>query len=162
MPLIVDELQRLIDMEPRAKTMITEYVGNLIGDLAIICECLRQLDAYQPWASNFETQSFDREGDIKAQYAKSSQPWARLLGALKNPSDSMMGSTGCPSDKKFGYPVWKRRTKENTDKMRQSEANLDAFWSQVDKLMLKKAGDLTETVVRNLLTQPRILQRTAE
>ncbi|KAF7511414.1 hypothetical protein GJ744_004603 [Endocarpon pusillum] len=29
-PLIVDELQRLIDMEPKAKTMITEYVGNLI------------------------------------------------------------------------------------------------------------------------------------
>jgi hypothetical protein len=162
MPLIVDELQRLIDMEPKAKTMITEYVGNLIGDLAIICECLRQLDTYQPWASSFETQSVDREEGIKAQYAKSSQPWARILGALKNPSDSMMGSTGCPSDKKFGYPVWKRRTKENTDIMRQSEANLDAFWSQVDKLMFKKAGDLTGTAVRKLLTQPRILQRTAQ
>ncbi|KAF7511415.1 hypothetical protein GJ744_004604 [Endocarpon pusillum] len=73
----------------------------------------------------------------------------------------MMGSTGRPSDKKFGYPVWKRRTKENTDIMRQSEANLDAFWSQVDKLMFKKAGDLTGIAVRKLLTQPRILQRTA-
>lgn len=160
MPLIVDELQRLIDMEPKAKEMVTEYVGSVIGDLAIICECLRQLDTYQPWALTFETQMVEKEDGIKEQYAKTSQPWARMLGALGKPGETLMGSLGNPSDKKFDYPVARRRTKENTEIMQQSEANLDAFWSQIDKKMSQKAGDLTATALKNLLTQPRILQRT--
>ncbi|OAP61579.1 hypothetical protein AYL99_03782 [Fonsecaea erecta] len=48
MPLVVDELQRLIDTEQKAKEMISKHISGLIGDLAIIFECLRQPDTYQP------------------------------------------------------------------------------------------------------------------
>ena len=162
MPLIVDELQRLIDMEQKAKEMVTGYIGNAIGDLAIICECLRQINTYQPWALTFENLMAEKKDGIDKQFATTFRPWACILGALESPGETTLGSLGKPSDKKFNYPVAKRRTKEITETMRQSEANLDAFWSQIDKRMSEKAGNLTGTALSNLLTQPRILQRTPE
>lgn len=164
MPLVVDELQRLLDKEQTANNMVTEFVSSIIGDLAIICECLRQIDSYQPWALTFEDLMVDYENDIKEQYAKTSQPWASMLAALKEPNSSTgrMAHLGKPTDKKFDYPVGKRRTKENTEIMRQSEANLDAFWSYIDGRMSKEAGDLAGTAVGKLLTEPRILQRTPQ
>lgn len=69
---------------------------------------------------------------------------------------------GKPSAGKFIYPVDKRRTKENVKALRSAEANLDAFWTAIDQAMIAKAGDLSGTAVRNLLIQPRILQRTGE
>ena len=158
--LVVDELQRLIDTEPKAKEMITEHINRIIGDLAIICESLRQLDMYQPWALTFEASMADKEEDIKKQYVKTSQPWTYILNALKESSGNVMAQLGRPTEKKFEYPVWKRRTKENTEVMRQSEANLDAFWCHIDKITSEKASDPIGVAVRNLLAQPRILQRT--
>jgi hypothetical protein len=61
MPLVVDELQRLLDKEQTANNMITEYVSSIIGDLAIICECLRQIDSYHPWALTFEDLMVEKE-----------------------------------------------------------------------------------------------------
>lgn len=69
---------------------------------------------------------------------------------------------GKPTDKRFDYPVWKRRTKENTEIMRRSEGNLDAFCSAIDARMSKESRDLAGTAGRSLLTQSRILQRTPE
>lgn len=37
-----------------------------------------------------------------------------------------------PGDRKFNYPVDKKRNKENTDKMIAAEKNLDYFWSKFD------------------------------
>lgn len=164
MPLVVDELQRLIDKEPAAKNMITEFVGDVIGDLAIICECLKQIDNYQPWARGFEHLMVEKDSGIKKQYARTCQPWSGILGSLKesNPSTSRIMQLGKPTGKRFEYPVGKRRTKENTEIMRQSEANLDAFWSAVDERINKEAGDITGTAIRDLLAQPRILQRTSQ
>ncbi|OAP61578.1 hypothetical protein AYL99_03781 [Fonsecaea erecta] len=102
----------------------------------------------------------DKEEDIKNEYVKSSQPWANLLAALKGSGWNATAQLGRPTEKNFEYPVAKRRTKENTEVMRRSEAHLDAFWVQVDKLTSGKASDPTGVAVRNLLAEPRILQRT--
>jgi hypothetical protein len=161
MPLVVDELQRLLEKEQTANNMITEFISSIIGDLAIICECLRQIDGYQPWALTFEDLMVEKASSIKEHFAKISKPWAGMLADLKEPNWSMrMAQLGKPTDKKFDCPVWKLRTKENTEIMRQLEVNLDAFWSHIDGRMNKEAGDLVGTAVGKLLTQSRILQRT--
>jgi hypothetical protein len=162
MPLAMDELQRLIDTEPKANDMITEYVSSIIGDLTILSECLRQLDSYQPWASTFENLMIDKEKGIAEQYAKTSQPWAGMYAALKESVGGPMVQLGKPAEKRFDYPVWKRRNKENTEIMRRAEANLDAFWSYIDKRMSEKVSNLTGSAVGSLLAQSRILQRTPE
>ena len=161
----VDELQRLLDKEQSANNMITEFVSNIIGDLAILCECLRQINNYQPWAAGFDHHMVEKENGMKEDYAKTSKPWAGMLGVFREQTASstmIIVRLGKPSDKRFEYPVAKRRTKENTEIMRRSEANLDAFWSAVDTRMSKEAGDITGTAVKSLLNQSRILQRTPQ
>lgn len=60
------------------------------------------------------------------------------------------------------YPVSKCRTKENVDKLRAAEANLDLFWGRIDGLVNAKTNNLRGTRLGQLLSQPRALQRTPE
>lgn len=160
MTLALDELQRLLDAELKASNMITEHISKVIGDLAVIGECLRQLDSYHPWALTFENLMVDNGKKIESEYANESKLWKSIQCALAEPDRVGMSPLGKPADKKLQYPVWKRRTKENVEILRQSEANLDEFWSHIDRKIQQRFGDLSDTAVRNLLTQPRILQRT--
>lgn len=48
------------------------------------------------------------------------------------------------------------------DALRQAETNLDAFWDNFDKCLQDKAGDISKTALRKLLSQGRTLQRTPE
>ncbi|KIW99134.1 uncharacterized protein Z519_00797 [Cladophialophora bantiana CBS 173.52] len=161
MPLVVDELQRLLDSEPRAREMVTGRISDIIGDLAIICECLRQLDTYLPWALTFENQMVGKEKNIQKRYQLTLNPTSRMLAGFKERNENVTAQLGKPVGNRFDYPVWRRRNKENIEIMRRSEANLDAFWSYVDKKMGGRATDVTKTAVMNLLTS-RTLQRTPE
>ncbi len=161
LPILVDELQRLLNAEPKAKGMITERVNDIIGDLAIICECLRQLDNYHPWALTFENKMFEKEEEIKEDIKKMCEPMMRMEQAMKACNQALVARLGKPTDGKFDYPVWRRRNKENTVIMRRSETNLDAFWSYIDKVVREKQGALTGAAVQKLLAS-RILQRIPE
>jgi hypothetical protein len=44
LPLVVDELDRLLKANPKASEMVSAYVAMLISELSILAECLRQLD----------------------------------------------------------------------------------------------------------------------
>ncbi|KAJ5391389.1 hypothetical protein N7509_006879 [Penicillium cosmopolitanum] len=101
--------------------------------------------------------------DYSKEDAQRTQSWANMLAALSDKSFTPRSvKLGEPSGGKFTYPIHKRRTQENTEALRKSEHNLDAFWASIDQLMVAKAGDLRNTAVRSLLSQPRILQRTPE
>lgn len=98
---------------------------------------------------------------------RSGQSWTRILAALKAalPERDKSNKTvdlGKPTEGKFTYPIEKHRTKENVAALRRAESYLDAFWAAIDQIMVTKAGDSSGTAVRNLLSQPRILQRTRE
>lgn len=45
-----------------------------------------------------------------------------------------------PGDRKFEYPVDRKRTKQSTEAMRKAEANLDLFWSKFDANWKNYAG----------------------
>jgi hypothetical protein len=158
LPNVVDELQRLIDTSTKARSLISPYIANVISDLAIISECMRQIHIYQPWSSEFEEQMVDRKTGIQEEFASTSAPWSRLLKALTG-SQTALARYGAPSEGRFHYPIDKRRTRETTAAMQQAEANLDTFWRKVDEILHLNAGDLDGFAVKRLLHE-RVLQRT--
>jgi hypothetical protein len=162
MPMIVDELERLLRAEPKAREMISGYVAGRLGDLSILCECLRQLEIYQPWANGYESASVEREDGIKKDLEIWRDGWVGIHSTLKSKPMLANFKLADPSDKKFFYPTEKRRTKETVDALRQAEANLDTFWDKFDKSLYAKAGDLRKTALQKLLSQKRTLQRTPE
>lgn len=162
--IVVDELDRLLQSEPQAKTLVTSYVASIIGDLSIIAQCLRQLEFYQPWANGFEFQSVEHLDGIKSEYAEKNTKWAALILGFQDKDllRSSVATLGDPTGGRFEYPVGKRRTQQHVEMMRQAEANLDVFWASVDQLMKNKGTSIEGTAVKKLFALGRELQRTPE
>ncbi|KAL7627940.1 hypothetical protein AAE478_002135 [Parahypoxylon ruwenzoriense] len=160
LPFVVDELDRLLDADRKARQMVSPYVAMLIGELSILGECLRQINTYFPWANSFESMLFDREEDIKREYVESTIAEARLLTALRDTALRPIVSLADPSDKKFEYPMGRKCNEENIERLRGAEACLDAFWARADDLMYSSIGGLGGMALKRLLTQPRLLSRT--
>ena len=136
---------------------MSDFVAAVIADLAICCECLRQLDLFQPWANTFEDELVDRKEAIMKGFDKTAAPWGRLLSGLKK-NERILYTYGVPTERRFYYPIDKRRTRENVEALREAEVNLDLFWAKVDQSM---SLELKETQLSHLLATPRALQRTA-
>lgn len=162
LPLVVDELDRLLKAEPEAAAMISSYVAMLFGELSILAECIRQVSIYQPWANSFEIALIDREEGIKNEFAQRFQTLGKVMGAMNDKRLVGISDFGDPSDNKFEYPVHKKRNKINVDKMREAEENLALLWDNLDARFRDDHVDLTGTALKNLLLQPRALQRTPE
>lgn len=160
LPIVVDEMQRLLDSEPKAKELVSPYIAGIISKISIISQCLTQLDLYQPWSSGFDLAMEEYKDDIEHDFVKMVSQREDICEAIQERNLGQAKELGNPSGGRFAYPVDKRRTRENTETLRQSEANLDAFWAKIDKLVHSKAGDLTGTAVGRLLSQSRIMQRT--
>ncbi|KAK5942298.1 hypothetical protein PMZ80_004861 [Knufia obscura] len=156
---VVDELQRLLQSEPKANEMISSFLAEVIGDLSISCECLRQLETYQPWAATFENALVNREDGIKRQFAEVTAPWGAMMAALK--SVEGISHHGNPEDGKFRYPIEKRKTKENVEQLRSAEQSLDRFWENVDRITSRARG-FQDLATGTLLAQERVLRRTPE
>ncbi|KAF2729709.1 hypothetical protein EJ04DRAFT_501849 [Polyplosphaeria fusca] len=160
---IVDELERLIQSERTAKDMISSFIADVIADLSIFTEGLRQLKTFQPWAQTFENSLIEREEEIQKEFAETTKSWGMLMAAIDGPAKGKIVQLGQPEGRKFHHPVDKRRTRGNVEAMRSAEENLDKFWAAVDKNMRDRFGSkLKNTALFQLLSQSRILERTAE
>jgi hypothetical protein len=162
MPFVVDELERLMEVEPQAKTLVSAHIATHIGSLSIISQCLRQLELYQPWAHGFENALVDKKDAIKGEFAESTAPQARLLQVLYDKSKLRQAAKLCESAKNFAYPSTKRRTKETTEAMIAAERNLDQLWASIDQLIHADAGGLECIAVKQALLRPQLMQRTLE
>ncbi|OIW23248.1 hypothetical protein CONLIGDRAFT_657846 [Coniochaeta ligniaria NRRL 30616] len=161
LPLIVDELERLLRTEPRARALVDSTIAGIIGDLSIISVCRTQLDLYQPWANSFDHFFYaDWKDEIEGKFPERTRAWAQMLAAFKN--IAAVSKLGEPSGGRFAYPIEKRRSKDNVAALRGAEANLDAFWVSVDGLLRSRVRDLKGTATERMLSQPRVLQRTPE
>lgn len=166
---VMDELDRLTQAESEARSLISDLVGDLLFDSAVIGEALRQLHHYQPWSSRFEHKLADqgsdktdehssRLKDIEKDHAKHTESWQFLLKATIGSGEKRIVQLGKVGDKKFFYPINKRRTKENVDVLRTADRNLDAFWAAVDHNLKERAGDsYGTTALCRLLSQTRYL-----
>lgn len=167
MPVVMDDLERLLDSEPKAKDLVSPCIAGAIGDLTILSQCFKQLDNYQPWARAFDEEMPDYMDDIEEEVQAKSQPWnsscaAELRALRDNTSISQALKIGNISGGKLAYPIDKRRTRENVEVLRQSEAALDAFWASIDKLVKAGAGKPEDSAVSRMLSQRRTMQRTPE
>ncbi|KAI0449642.1 hypothetical protein F5B21DRAFT_493527 [Xylaria acuta] len=156
LPLVVDELGRLLEIESRAQDLLSARIASVIGDLAIVSQCITQLNLYLPWARGFENALVDREEDIKNEFSERTQPWGAVMAALNERHLAQVVRLGIPSDKRFAYPVEKRRTKQNVEALRRAEQNLDEFWAAVDRVVHAKCGELAGP------THRRVMRRTPE
>ena len=160
LPIFMDELERVLDVEPKTKELISPYIAEIIGDLSIIAQCAHQLDLYHPWANGFTMVMLDRLDDIEAEFAACTRSSDGIRKALGEDNLAEAVRLGDISGGRFAYPIEKRRTRENVETLRRSEGNLDEFWASVDQLIYTKVGTLEGTAVQRLLSQLRILQRT--
>lgn len=161
MPLIVDELERLLQSDPRARDLLSSYVTMVLGDISIISRCLHQLEIYYPWAREFAIELSNREENFEQDYVEWTKSWAQILEGLRDTTVlTRAARLGDPSGGKFTYPVERRRTKESVAALRNAEAHLDAFWADNDRVMVSFSDQSSSMAVRSLLSQQRILKRT--
>ncbi|KAI9241347.1 MAG: hypothetical protein BYD32DRAFT_406180 [Podila humilis] len=155
---ILDLMERLVHNDPKSRNLFSAKVANTIADYSLFAECQRQIRLFQPWASTFENDAVYRQQKIRADYIERTKRMAQVEAAFRNVDSSYAD----PSDKKFYYPVEKRRTKENTEAMQNAEKNLDEFWGKLDRLLLKTVSNSRNGVWTCLLSSDRKLQRTPD
>ncbi|KAF9308773.1 hypothetical protein BG003_010626 [Podila horticola] len=155
---VLDLMERLVQNDPKSRNLFSAKVADTVADYSLFAECQRQIRLYQPWASTFESDAIGRQQEIRARYIERTKRLAQVDAAFGN----IVLSDADPSDKKFYYPVEKRRTKENTEAMQMAEKNLDEFWGKLDRLLLKTVNDSRNGVWTCLLSSDRKLQRTPD
>jgi hypothetical protein len=65
---VLDEFERLMQDEPRAKESITPHIAFTISQLSVMYECLQSLHRYQPWAQQVEATVIKERPGFMAQY----------------------------------------------------------------------------------------------
>jgi hypothetical protein len=155
LPTIIDELDRITKTD---RSLISAWVARQISFLALMSECIRQIDLFQPWASTFESQMAEEATSAKLR-EESNRSGARVLALFQQKSPDQAVSLAIPSDGRFKYPVDKPRSKKNVDIMRSAEQALDSFWATYLKHLTDRKA-LTPAIKNVLLRrQP---QRTLE
>ncbi|GFF99300.1 hypothetical protein IFM61392_00759 [Aspergillus lentulus] len=130
--------------------LVSSRVASVISDLAVISECLHQIELYQPWASTFENGFIERRDGIQKGYSNLTSGWDKYLVSFEGTSLAKLGS---PEDGRFHYPAEKRRNRENVELMRAAERNLDAFWRAVDSHLPVTRGMTQRNAVYKVLTR---------
>ncbi|KAK0744793.1 hypothetical protein B0T21DRAFT_358403 [Apiosordaria backusii] len=142
MPLVLDELERLLQTEPRAADLISSRIAEIISNASIISRCLGQINQYQPWARGFDSAEVDKLEGIQQGFAVWAKPLSYMVEGIR--------------DQDF------HRTKENVEALRGAERNLGEFWRAVDEIVDFNCEHLQGTVTRALLSEKRMLQCTPE
>lgn len=91
------------------------------------------------------------------------EPWLAKLRAIKDETNMIQAvKVGNITGGRLVYPIDKRRTKENVELLRRSEASLDAFWAFIDQMLHSAVESFDESAVPPLHSQSRVIQRTPE
>ena len=156
LPVLLDELERLISSSAEVKDMVSPWVADQISDLAVFTLCLQQLELYQPWSAMFEQDMVDRKKEIDAKFDETQV----FLSSYRDfQLTAGVVALGIPTNNKFYYPDQKRATRENVEAMQSAESSLDSFWKAMD-LHLEKEKRITPRL-KGLLSQ-RMIRRTPD
>ncbi|CAG9978518.1 unnamed protein product [Clonostachys byssicola] len=158
----LDELSRYMTDEPQARDLLSPMTAGIIGDLSIIAQCTNQLQMFFPWSRSFE-QEMERVDDII------SVVWESCFEPIAKATSPLVGSLLkdvpllCdPTDHKYDHPSTKRKTKENTDKMRHAEGNLDLIWDYMDEKATRDQNLAYNCLMRFFHYVPHPKHRTPE
>lgn len=159
LPNLVDEIENLIQRDPRNKAMISPWVAGVFANLGLIAHIKHELDIYQPWAAGFDRAYVDHSKEIESEYLRRI---AKIADVNRNLGEVPFAKFGTPTGGRFRYPSDKRRTEQNTDTMREAELKLDLFWDNVDGVYQRKNGRPLKKMVQYLIKDVRPLERTPE
>lgn len=159
LPYLMDELERLIQSDPKQKERLSPWVARIFSDLGVMARARYEIDIYQPWAEGIMNAYVEYEKEIKDNFAKKFSMIAELNLSFK---DMSLAKVGMPSDGRFQYPSDRRRTQQVTESMRMAEQNLDLFWRTVDQQYKTKTGRTLHHALSHLFTEERQLERTPE
>jgi hypothetical protein len=155
---VTDEIERLFRADRAVAVMISPWVAHRLSSLSVVSECLHQLHLFQPWARKIEDGMDLKKDELLSQYKEAFKGWLPIMGVKFE--GSQVYQYADPTDGKFDYPTNRRRNKQNTELLRKSEANLDAFWEAVDHHYRSRIASSQHEMVSHLLCSDRAIQRT--
>ncbi|KAH7134979.1 hypothetical protein B0J11DRAFT_517262 [Dendryphion nanum] len=155
----LDELDRLLEKDERARKLITPYIASGITQMSVAAECTHQIKLSKFWteASNVE---FDlNEEAILCNYLKLTSRFKSMTGNqyLRGEKCARLGD---PKSGKFHYPILKRASQEVVDQMRTAEKNLDLFWEAMDAYCVDEIGNTLTALLDWDITHGRQIRRT--
>ncbi|TVY81496.1 hypothetical protein LSUE1_G004095 [Lachnellula suecica] len=126
---VIDAFEQIMQ-DPTEKKNLSPYMSDWFADLSILTRALHEIEIYQPWAATFEDENKKNQREI----LKICEEATFQIRYIDHMDTVMSGIThlAMPHDRKFYYPVDKKRTKQTTDAMISAEQNLDLFWSRFD------------------------------
>lgn len=159
LPRLVDEIEYLVQNNPKEKSRLSPWVARVFADLGLMAKLQHELEIYQPWAAGFEYEFVGLRREIEKDM---SQHFDLIREVERNLDDHAFAKFGDPTGGRFKYPSDKRRTKETTESMRKAEANLDLFWDKVDEHYRRNSGKTISQTLQHILKKVRQLERTPE
>ena len=156
LPDVMDELDRLVQSDRQQKERVSPWVAQVLSDLSVIAQIRRQVGSYHPLLSDTNENPTDK---MKTDFAKSLSDFAEFM---KYKEGMSLAKFGTPSEGRFHYPSDKRRTRENTNAMRQAESDLDVFWQTIDQHFMGKTGKTLHQLIQRPCLDDHNVQRTSE
>jgi hypothetical protein len=137
LPNLMDELERLIQSGSRQKERLSGWVLRVLSDLGVVEQVQHEINIYQPWATTMDDHYAKSEKEINEEFTRR---FEILSDLCKNFEALPLAKVGTPVEK-FNYPLNKRRTHQNVERMRKGEGNLDLFGRQLISAIKTMLGD---------------------
>lgn len=160
--IIMDEMENFMQSDAESKALVSTFMASMISQLAIIAECLHQLHCFQPWACKVENTIKLQRMEFSRRYDGFLRFWSYIdlaRPSFDRPEHAELCEMASPRDGKFDYPVDKRSTRVNVNKMRSAEAALDKLWGATNAHWLRMAGCTPIGLIRETIGK-RALYRT--
>lgn len=159
LPGLMDEIERLIESDPKEKGRISAWIAKVFADIGLIARIRHELDIYQPWAAGFNNAYVDHRDAIGKDFPRVFATFAEIYSKLIEVQFAELGS---PINSRFTYPSDKRRSQTTTETMQKAESDLEKFWTYVDKSHRRKTGKTLGEAVKYIMKDPFRLERTPD
>lgn len=128
----LDELERLVQMQPAAKALLTPFVAQAMGKVCVLQEAFRHLHANQPW---YRVLRYTDEDDPTPDKLFGREDFDQFSSTL----EVTMMTTGLykmaiPDSGKFTFPVEAHWCDHTIYTVKAAELNFDMFWNSFDRV----------------------------
>lgn len=162
LPPIMDEIETLRETEPEAWELTSSLTGEIIDELAILAQCMEQVDMYLRRTRSYKRCDEEKENKCIHQLTKQMDHVYSLIQLGDHIYDDIVGLADTAT-KKLVYPWDKRRTKENVQAMQKAERDLDNFWDAADLAMFAEIENFRESMLGQYITSvKKNLRRTPD
>ena len=158
LPWRLEVLDQIIQENQTARRMVTGRILDLLTDLSIVTECRRQASLWGK-SPDVQTGEVDACGCNFVVEDPDGINFFEWKDALEQ-DFTLPLATLLPLKDKLSYPEHKKRTRNTTAILCNSERNLDLFWAGVDTQFRQKTGLAQHRVIKDCLHDSQKMHRT--